>query len=66
MENKFFSIKVKKQLYLGNAAIAIYINDCTKKIREKLTQISKKEEKVSALHAESFTSTVNHEMNTPI
>ena len=32
----FFSIKVKKQMYLGKAAIAVYIIETTKKIREKL------------------------------
>ena len=39
MHNKFFSIKVKQQLYLGRLAIAIYISDSTKKVREKMLQL---------------------------
>ena len=32
----FMSIKVKKQFYLGQTAIAIHINDVSKKILSKL------------------------------
>ena len=32
IKNKFVSIKVKKQNYLGKPAVAIYMNDYTEKI----------------------------------
>ena len=44
MHNKFFSIKVKQQLYLGRLAIAIYISDSSKKVREKMLQMQKLEQ----------------------
>ena len=39
VRNVFFSIKVKKQMYLGKPAIAVHIVEATKKIREKLQRI---------------------------
>lgn len=34
--DQFFAIKVKQQAYVGRPAIAIYISDYTKKVREKI------------------------------
>ena len=36
---KFLAMKVKKQIYLGKPAIAVYISDYTKNIREKILQL---------------------------
>ena len=41
MTNHFFTIKIKKQIYLGKPAVAIYINHVTKKIKEKLAKLQR-------------------------
>lgn len=66
IENRFISLKVKKQAYLGKPAVAIYINDCTKKIQAKIARFRRSEEIQFGIQAESFTSTVSHEMRTPL
>ena len=43
IENRFLSLKVKKQVYLGKPATAIYINDVTKKINEKFMRMKRQE-----------------------
>ena len=45
LTNQFVAIKVKKQVYLGNPATVIYMNNCTKKIREKFYLMSEQEKK---------------------
>ena len=39
IESKFFKIKVKRQMYVGKPAIAIFMSDYTKKIRDKLFRL---------------------------
>ena len=34
-------MKVRKQIYLGSATIAIYINDCTETIKKRLREEEK-------------------------
>ena len=63
---RFLSIRVKKQKHLGSPAITLYISDETVKILEKLKRIKSYEKKQAANSAELFTSTVSHEMRTPI
>lgn len=36
LPHNFLSIKVKKQRYLGEQAIVIFLSDSTKKIRQKI------------------------------
>ena len=36
LQNLFYTIKVKRQWYLGKPAIAIYFSDVTKKVHAKL------------------------------
>lgn len=43
-DQEFFSIKIKRQIYLGQPAVAIYIKHATKKIKEKLAQLQLREE----------------------
>ena len=43
ISNLFYSIKVKPQSYVGKAAIAVYINDVTKKVKNKLLKIEQRE-----------------------
>ena len=43
--NEFFTIKIKKQIYLGKPAIAVYVSNVTKKIKEKLAKLERQEEK---------------------
>ena len=44
LQNEFFTIKIKKQVYLGKPAIAIYVSHVTKKIKEKLAKLQRQEE----------------------
>lgn len=39
LENRFFAIKVKQQNYFGKPAIAVYMNDTTKKMKAKILQM---------------------------
>ena len=36
LKNRFISIRVKQQIYMGEPAVALYMNDTTVKVREKL------------------------------
>ena len=51
---------------MGFAAIAIFFFDVTKKIKTKLNEKMTAEKVQQAKHAENFTSTVSHEMRTPL
>jgi signal transduction histidine kinase len=51
---------------MGSAAIALYMSDVTVKINDKLNRMQQKEKELMAIQTESFTSTVSHEMRTPI
>ena len=51
---------------MAKAAIAIYFFDVNKKIRTKLNEKITAEKVQQAKHAENFTSTVSHEMRTPL
>ena len=62
----FVSIKVKKQVYLGEEAIAIHIRDVSKKILAKLYFLQNREKLQQAKQTESYTATVSHEMRTPL
>ena len=53
-------------MYIGKPAIAIFMSDYTKKIRDKLNRLQRQEEFDSAQQSENFTSTVSHEMRTPL
>ena len=53
-------------MYLGRPAIAIYFRDKTKRIYAKLHKMRRQEEKQILQQSESFTSTISHEMRTPI
>ena len=44
LKNEFFMIKIKKQNYLGKPAIAMYMGDVTKKLKEKLAKLERREE----------------------
>ena len=44
-ENRYFAIKVKKQNYLGKPTIAVYVSDATKKMRAKILQLQRQEQK---------------------
>ena len=44
LQNEFFMIKIKKQIYLGKPAIALYVSHVTKKIKEKLAKLQRQEE----------------------
>ena len=39
LSNRFISMRVKRQTYLGASSIALYINDETMKVRDKLQRL---------------------------
>ena len=41
LDSRFVSIRVKRQNYLGESAIAIYLRDSTKKIEARLNHLQK-------------------------
>ena len=57
---------VKRQLYGGRPALALYIRDKTKRVREKLYRMKRQEDYQLSQQIESFTSTISHELRTPI
>jgi len=59
-------MQVKRQIYVGKPVIALYIRDKTKRVHEKLLMMERKEETQMKQQVESFTSTISHEMRTPI
>ena len=66
LTNRFFAIKVKKQNYLGQQAFAIYLSDYTKKLQAKLLSLQEGERKRYEMTASTYTSTVTHELRTPL
>lgn len=63
---KFVKIRVKRQFYNGRRAIAIYIRDQTLKIKSRLHHHELEERHRTSQQAESYTSTVSHELKTPV
>ena len=59
-------MQIKRQVYVGKPVIALYIRDKTEHVHEKLLMMQFKEESQMKQQAESFTSTISHEMRTPI
>ena len=47
LEDQYVSLRIKRLIYLGRSAIAIYIRNRTKKVREKLYMMQLKEEEQS-------------------
>ena len=62
----YLTIKMKKQVYIGRNVIAIYMNDVTQKIYGKLNRMKLQETYIKEVQTESFTSTMSHEMRTPL
>ena len=65
-QSRFLRIKVKRQLYAGIPAIAVFISDITKKVNQLINEKHIQERQHIAKQAENFTSTVSHEMRTPL
>lgn len=64
--NQFFKIKVRKQGYQGQSAYAIYFNDATNKVKAKIQKMQIREKKQERVQAESYKSTIGHELRTPL
>ena len=59
-------MKLKRQYYHGEPAIAIYIENTTHKIISKLQRISYREKLQIKKQSESYNSTINHELRAPL
>lgn len=64
--NQFFKIRVKQLNYNGQPAISVHVTNVTKKVRSKLQKIQYREKWQAATQAESFKSTINHELRAPL
>ena len=65
-DGEYFELTVKRQTYIGRPAVAVYVRNRTKKIKEKLFRMLRREEVNSKQQAENFSSVISHEMRTPI
>ena len=59
-------MRIERQAYIGKPALALYISDRTNKMHEKLSNMVQREEEQSNQQTENFTSTLSHEMRTPL
>ena len=66
MSNLYFQMKLKRQYYHGEPAIAIYIENTTHKIISKLQRVSYREKLQIQKQSESYNSTINHELRAPL
>lgn len=64
--NHFYKIRVKQLNFRGWPAVSIYATDVTNKVRSKLQKIEYREKWQAATQAESYKSTINHELRTPL
>ena len=63
---EYYKLRVKAQTYIGRPVVAVYVQNRTKKVKEKLYNLLRREEVHSKQQAENFTSVITHEMRTPI
>ena len=63
---RFISIRVKPQPYFGKSRVALFINDRTKKVQDKLRSMREQESFLDAQQAEGYTATISHEMHSPL
>ena len=59
-------MRIKNLNYCGKEAISIYIRDRTQAVKEKLYSMKEQEKIQSTIQTENYTSTISHEMRTPI
>ena len=52
--------------YRGKKAVAVTMSEVTSKIKIKLERMKKQEQRLQQQQAESYKSTISHEMRTPI
>ena len=64
--DEYFELRVKRQTHIGIPAVAVYVRNRTKKVREKLHSLLRREEIHSRQQAENFSSVISHEMRTPL
>lgn len=64
--NHFFTIKIIRQAYLGKKAIAVYMSQATQKLKAKLHHLRLQEKRQEMVQAESYKSTINHELRSPL
>lgn len=64
--NRFFAIKIKQQTFNGRKAIAVYMSQVTQKLKAKLDHLRLHEKRQEMVQAESYKSTINHELRSPL
>jgi len=57
---------VRQKTHKDRGSIVIFVNDVTKKIRDKLLHIAQQETSQTLQQAQSYRATLNHEMRAPI
>ena len=66
MQNRFVAFKVKKTSYNGKKATAVYMRDCTRKIKSKIDKLERQEIYHTNQQTQSYSATVCHELRTPL
>ena len=66
VQGKFVTIKVKKLIYCGHEVVAIFVNDVSKKIQEKVRKMQLQEKRLKNLQVSSLNDTVDQYLHTPL
>ena len=64
--DKFVTIKICNKLYTGRQSTLVFINNVTRKMRDKIKRVRLMEQKRNLQQAESYRATMNHEIRTPL
>ena len=64
--HQFVKIKIKQQIYSGEPVLVVFISDLTNKVYNEMKNKKENEEKTELHIAQSQSSTVSHELATPL
>lgn len=63
---QFLRIKVKQHLHRGQQALLIHVTDVSNKVKTKLQKIQAREKRQEKKQAQSYKSTISHELRAPL
>ena len=66
LKDRFVTIKIDRQIYLGKAVFVILIREVTWQIQVNLLSLQRQEQYLKQQQAENFTSMISHEMRAPL
>lgn len=66
LNDEYFKFKMTKLHYLGKPSTALYMKSATRQIKMRIKTMKLQEQKQQSLQAQSYQSTISHELRTPI